>query len=953
MSGFTAGDRVTWVEWESEGEPWIRADTVWVVVNGELDGGALKIKCLDPPEEVQREYESNEYGAFATDALAEDLRRVEPELEPEPAEEGVPPDALSTTSTRQLGPPGGTKGVLRTLHDVIGSPQYASVLEEVPAAEKIVAESRERRAALVQRGYLSGAYIDRFDEEAALAMLLYLKASPAAAAGGNGIPGIDDIPSEVNRLCRGSGHSRPLQRLVYSWYRGFTTFAAIEQELRPAPADAWMGYATIPQEYKKGPGETISLDGVTVCTASKAVAEHFVEWGRHSGSAGLVRVVSRPADASGFHAPIEVPSELTPYPGEHEAWLPPLTNALVLSSDWNSSASRLEVSVDVTYVPQLFSEALLPPGAVWAELADGGVAALSKWLRDTPVANLETAHTEFGCTMLYSAARFGNLDAARLLVARCAHIDSQLSRAQSTALHAASYFGHEEIVSFLLDHHADYTLKNTHGLTALEEASPECAAIFREHPWTASTDGTSAAAVGSSGRFCAQTLVYGERSHFMKNISEYIGPCPGSDGRGHIDHSILMAAVKREFSRNLKWTDRFATTEEHKDGYAPDHYSAPEQWRTACGVLDELRSKPEAAGLHDVFLVALRLYTMPAYAPVNTFLRAVCMAEPAARAPMLAPDSTWAAFAWAILQGFAALGPGLHTGGTPDPMPDVYRGIDMPLAPEFFIPDERGMMSAMEYAFTSSSLKPGVADGFAATGGAAVKFHIHQCVCDAAGFHSGIELDWISPFPEAEVLFPPFTLFRVMSMKRTGHLVTLEVCPTWTAWESGPMDEYLEARPVSCSSSYGPESPFSGQGSLDVKLEPLTSADCNTHMGWESAGMTENQWITFEFPRAVNLSAVGIAQSTGRSGYNAKLIRTLCVQCTSGLVDWQTMYQVELLRASAERPKSEVAIANIEIPASARRTLTKVRLLFVDGWGERERGTWLSVAKVNFGGRVA
>ena len=68
----------------------------------------------------------------------------------------------------------------------------------------------------------------------------------------------------------------------------------------------------------------------------------------------------------------------------------------------------------------------------------------------------------------------------------------------------------------------------------------------------------------------------------------------------------------------------------------------------------------------------------------------------------------------------------------------------MPLKPEFFIPGERGMIAAMEYAFGSTSRDLRVADSFANTEGAAVVFRIRRCMRDAAGFHNGVDLQWIS-----------------------------------------------------------------------------------------------------------------------------------------------------------------------------------------------------------------
>ena len=123
------------------------------------------------------------------------------------------------------------------------------------------------------------------------------------------------------------------------------------------------------------------------------------------------------------------------------------------------------------------------------------------WLQTTPVANLEEPGGEYKCTLLCSAARSGNLGAVKLLVERCAQVDSNLGEQhrvcgglhnmdltgimivhKSTALHAACCFGHPRVVTFLLDNLANFTLQNSLGLTALAEATLECKSEFIKHP---------------------------------------------------------------------------------------------------------------------------------------------------------------------------------------------------------------------------------------------------------------------------------------------------------------------------------------------------------------------------------------------------------------------------------------------------------------------------------------
>ncbi|CAF4032512.1 unnamed protein product [Rotaria sp. Silwood1] len=74
-----------------------------------------------------------------------------------------------------------------------------------------------------------------------------------------------------------------------------------------------------------------------------------------------------------------------------------------------------------------------------------------------------------GHTILYTAARTGNIEAVKFLTEQGADSDL-LQRIQSTALHAASFYGHADIVRCLLENGANYRITNSCGHTAEEEA---------------------------------------------------------------------------------------------------------------------------------------------------------------------------------------------------------------------------------------------------------------------------------------------------------------------------------------------------------------------------------------------------------------------------------------------------------------------------------------------------
>lgn len=338
----------------------------------------------------------------------------------------------------------------------------------------------------------------------------------------------------------------------------------------------------------------------------------------------------------------------------------------------------------------------------------------------------------------------------------------------------------------LLDYHADFTLLNNAGYTAVEEAGcngglaptqiENVVAAFETHPWTSNEIRT----LQHDGRlptrrekFSFETLKYGSRTEYLRPVAEILGTAPPPT------QEALFENISREFARNLQW---------EIDGQT---HNSGDCWSSSLEKLPELREAALRRGfeLSDAQLLGLRLYTTAAYSPLNRYLRAagrqafgddLCSED---RAALISP---WPSFVWAVLQGFHKIAPRerIPGGALPDRCPTLYRGVTRALQAEFFVPDDRGMVAAVDYAFASTSLDPGIAENFRgdAEEHCAV-FIIKTSVPDAAGFHNGVDLRWCSAFEEEEVLFPPFTLFRVLRAKRaaaTPSLIELEVSPTWS-----------------------------------------------------------------------------------------------------------------------------------------------------------------------------
>ena len=274
--------------------------------------------------------------------------------------------------------PEAAKRVLQSLHDVIGSPRYESVAEELAVTfpdldlEAPRRESIARRDALVRRlEEATGQVVDvspgaGFDDDGALAFFLYHSEDKY------------QLWKHLRDLC-GNHLALPLrdikqlQKTAYSFYGFITALVRIEDSIRSddggGSEDLWHG-AALPAgllenehfaQYRKI-GNVITKKEAQTCVREEEAVLRCTF---------VIRLITRPEDASGIHAPAELPKEMKSFEDEGEYLLPQMSNYLVLSSQQKTRANGLEyleVAVDVTYIPQLFKDALKPPDTVWSEL---------------------------------------------------------------------------------------------------------------------------------------------------------------------------------------------------------------------------------------------------------------------------------------------------------------------------------------------------------------------------------------------------------------------------------------------------------------------------------------------------------------------------------------------------------------------------------------------------------
>ena len=90
-------------------------------------------------------------------------------------------------------------------------------------------------------------------------------------------------------------------------------------------------------------------------------------------------------------------------------------------------------------------------------------------LRNANLTEINAQDPITGHTTLYCAARAGNVTGVRFLTEQGAEPDIS-QRTKSTALHVASFYGHDDVVRCLLESGADYRVKNGGNSTAEDEA---------------------------------------------------------------------------------------------------------------------------------------------------------------------------------------------------------------------------------------------------------------------------------------------------------------------------------------------------------------------------------------------------------------------------------------------------------------------------------------------------
>jgi len=301
---------------------------------------------------------------------------------------------------------------------------------------------------------------------------------------------------------------------------------------------------------------------------------------------------------------------------------------------------------------------------------------------------------------------------------------------------------------------------------------------------------TGVIAEGEGGRMCGSpvTLSYNKRETFLRGLDdmiakpaltmedEFLRPMSWHDWAG-VEYNLRTewAYVNSKAQRTEKCTP--GTRDEHNDGKTPEAFL-----EEANRFIQERRDKGHGALLpreHALLtrdeVLAVRLYSGPAYQPINMFLRQIAPLTDQFRKQVAEhPDLTFACTVGHICRAIRKLA----AVGTPDEAKEkLYRGVRGDLEKAFWLPDSQGMVCAVDMAFMSTSRMRETPVQYMQKEGPNVLWCLHPKTESDGGFHRGASIELLSQFAgEKEVLFPPCTMLIVREKDR-GSVASAEAPP--------------------------------------------------------------------------------------------------------------------------------------------------------------------------------
>jgi len=157
----------------------------------------------------------------------------------------------------------------------------------------------------------------------------------------------------------------------------------------------------------------------------------------------------------------------------------------------------------------------------------------------------------------------------------------------------------------------------------------------------------------------------------------------------------------------------------------------------------------------------VRLYSGPAFQPINEFLREIAWLSGDYRSQLAKhAELTFTATIANICRAIRKLAAVATPTETTRPL---YRAVRGELPRSFWMPDEHGLVTATDTAFMSTSAVIRTATDYMQNPGQNVLWEIRPEAETDSGFHRGADIAELSQFAdERETLFPPCTMLRVL-----------------------------------------------------------------------------------------------------------------------------------------------------------------------------------------------
>ena len=294
----------------------------------------------------------------------------------------------------------------------------------------------------------------------------------------------------------------------------------------------------------------------------------------------------------------------------------------------------------------------------------------------------------------------------------------------------------------------------------------------------------------TSSKMCAGavTLSYGNRDAYVKGIDALIAK--------------PLLTIEQEFSRDVRWCDwkgvsytlraewqYVSGVAKAKDGCTPgtrdannDDKTPDDFLRLANAKIEERREAASARGealmpashakLSMEEVLAVRLYSGPAFQPINTFLRQVSALAATHREGLTQDaDFTYTATVRHLCCAIRKLA--AHT-PPEEANAQLFRGVSGELSPTFWASaDAMGTICAVDMAFMSTSKNEQTPIDYMRPG-KNVLWRLRATADSDIAYHRGADISMLSQFAgEDEILFPPVTMLMVLNPS-TSHVTRLQ-----------------------------------------------------------------------------------------------------------------------------------------------------------------------------------